>query len=90
METVVVGNTYEQKIRDGGYKFLVRVAEHILLRPNDTALLMGQEKFNKLKQTEELILEEYKNDEIYKYYYELNNHDHGFCSFDRWKRGLLF
>lgn len=90
METVVAENIYEQKIRNGGYNLVVRIAEHILLRPNDTAMLMGEDKFNELKEAEEKILEEYKSDEIYKYYYELNNQDHGFCNFERWKRGLLF
>lgn len=81
---------YEDKIRNGGYERVVRVAENILLRPNDTKLLMGEEKFNALVKAEEKILEEYKNDDIYKYYYGLNKVKHGFCNFERWKRGLLF
>lgn len=84
-------NNYEQKIKNGGYKRLVSVAEKILLRPNDTKLMMGEKNFNELKMAEEKILEEsYKHDEIYRYYHELNNHNHGFCTFERWKSGLLF
>jgi hypothetical protein len=81
---------YEQKIRKGGYNRIVRIAENILLRPNDNKFLLGEEKFNTLVKTLEKILEEYKHDEIYKYYYELNNQEHGFCNFERWKLGLLF
>lgn len=81
---------YEQEIKKGGYERIVRVAENILLRPNDTKLLLSELKFNALVKALEKILEKYKNDDIYKYYYELNNTRHGFCNFERWKKGLLF
>lgn len=90
MEVVKMIN-YEQKIKNGGYQRIVNVVENILLRPNNTKLMLGEEKFNSITKAVENILEEnYKQDEIYKYYYELNNHDHGFCTFERWKLGMLF
>lgn len=81
---------YEEKIRKGGYDRIIKIAENILLRPNDTKLLLGDKNFNALVKAEERILEEYKNDDIYNYYYNLNKKEHGFCNFERWKKGLLF
>jgi hypothetical protein len=81
---------YEQHIKQGGYTRIVRFAENILLRPNDNKLLFGEDKYNNLVTAFENVLEEYKNDEIYNYYYGLNKIDHGFCNFERWKLGLLF
>jgi hypothetical protein len=85
-----VKNEFEEKIKNGGYTKIIRIAENILLRPNDTRLLFGEERFNKLVEAVERILENYKNDEIYNYYYGLQKVNHGFCDFKRWKRGLLF
>lgn len=81
---------FEQKLKDGGYKRIVNTAENILLRPNDNKAFMGEERFNALTKALENVLEDYKNDELYNYYYNLNNHDHGLCTFARWKQGMLF
>jgi hypothetical protein len=81
---------YIDGIKKGGYKRIVGVAENILLRPNDNKLFMGEEKFNALVEALEIILEDYKNDDIYKYYYELSKVEHGFCGFERWENGYLF
>lgn len=81
---------YEEHIRKGGYKRIVNVAENILLRPNDNKLWFGEEKFNAIVKAIEKILEDYKQDPIYDYYYNLNKQPHGFCNFERWKLGLLF
>ncbi|AZV43673.1 hypothetical protein BAOM_3064 [Peribacillus asahii] len=76
---------FEQKIKNGGYKKIVRTAENILLRPNDNKLLMGEERLNALTIALEKVLEDYKHDEVYNYYYEFNKNKHGFCTFERWK-----
>lgn len=80
---------YEKEIKKS-YQRIINVAENILLRPNDYIYGFGQEKFNTMKQGLEKVLEDYKDDEIYKYYYELPKVKHGFCTFARWKLGLLF
>lgn len=69
---------------------LINICEQILLRPNDNKLWFGEEGFNNLKIAVETILEKYKDTDIYKYYYELQKIKHGFCGFERWKRGLLW
>jgi hypothetical protein len=76
---------FEQRIKQGGYTRIVRFAENILLRPDDSKLLMGEERFNKFVEAVEKSLEEYKNDELYNYYYTFNRAKHGFCNFERWK-----
>ncbi|MGC6586137.1 hypothetical protein ACPV3A_14365 [Paenibacillus sp. Dod16] len=77
---------FENKIKNGGYKRIIAVAEKILMRPNDTKLLLGEGKFNELKKAEEKILEEhFKHDEVYEYYHQCNKEVYGFCSFERWK-----
>ena len=81
---------YEKHILKGGYKRIVNFAENILLRPNDNIYLMGEEKFNTLVTAFENVLENYKDDEIYSYYYELPKLDHGFCTFERWKLGMFY
>lgn len=87
-----VANMYkfEQKLKDGGYKRIINVAENILLRPNDNKSLMGEERLSVLTKALENVLEDYKHDEIYNYYHNLNKYDHGFCTFERWKQGMLF
>lgn len=81
-----INYNYVEKIKNGGYRRIVGVAENILLRYDDSvALMMGKEKFNALKEAEEKILEEYKDDDIYKYYYGFNEEKHGFCNFERFK-----
>lgn len=82
--------SFERIIKEGGYKRLINIVENILLRPNDNKLLYGELRFNTLIKATERILEEYKDDPIYQYYYELPKVKHGFCTFERWKRGLLF
>ena len=89
MNNNLVEKTIEH-IKKGGYIRIVRMAENCLLRANDLKLFMGDEKFNLRKKALETVLEEYKEDEIYNYYYGLNKVPHGFCSFERWKRGMLF
>lgn len=83
-------NEIEQRIIKGGYNRLVNCCENILSRPNDNIKLMGEEKYNNFVKATEKILNNYKHDELYKYYYELPKRKHGFCTFDRWKQGLLF
>ncbi|MBZ9693365.1 hypothetical protein [Clostridium sp. M14] len=80
----------EEKIRKGGYNRIVRFSENILLRADDEIKLMGKEKFDFIKKAFENVLEDYKQDKIYEYYYTLNTVPHGFCVFERWKRGYLF
>lgn len=80
---------YEKEIRKS-HQRIINVAENILLRPNDTKLLFGEEKYNAMKRALEKVLEEYKDDPIYNYYYNLPKVEHGFCTFERWKLGLLF
>ncbi|OMF76684.1 hypothetical protein [Paenibacillus glucanolyticus] len=77
---------YENKIKNGGYKQIIGVAENMLMRPNDTKLLLGEDKFNEMKKAVEKILEEdFKDDEVYGYYHQCNKDVYGFCSFERWK-----
>lgn len=86
-------NLIERKInhlKEGGYNKIVRMAENYLLRANDLKLLMSEEQFNSRKKALETILEDYKEDEIYNYYYNLNKVSHSFCTFERWKKGMLF
>lgn len=86
-------NLVERKInhlKEGDYNRIVRMAENYLLRPNDLKKCMGEEQFNIRKTALEKVLEEYKEDKIYAYYYTLNKVNHGFCTFERWKKGLLF
>ncbi|NFT08414.1 hypothetical protein FDF26_15350 [Clostridium botulinum] len=80
----------EQKIREGGYNRIVRFSESILLTADDFIKLMGKEKFDFIKKAFENVLEDYKQDKIYDYYYTLNTVPHGCCVFERWKRGYLF
>lgn len=82
---------YETEIKKGGFQRLINVTENILLRPNDNKIFFGEDNFNKLKIALENILEkDYKHHLIYRYYYELNNISHGFCTFERWKLGLFY
>jgi hypothetical protein len=79
---------YEQEIRKS-FQRIINCAENILLRPNDTKLLFGEEKYNNMKLALEKVLEDYKQTDIYNYYYELPKVKHGFCTFKRWQLGLL-
>lgn len=82
---------YYEKVKEKSYQAICNMAGNIRLRPNDHKLLMGEEKYNAMIEAYERVLEEkYKHDDIYKYYYELPKVKHGFCTFERWKRGLLF
>jgi len=89
MSNDLVKRTIEH-LKEGGYNRIVRMSENCLLRANDLKLFMGEEKFNSRMKALEIVLEGYKEDEIYNYYYGLNKVPHGFCSFERWKRGMLF
>ncbi len=82
---------FESKIKQGGEQRLINCVENILLRPNDNKAFMGEEKYNLFKQAVENILnEQHKDTKIYTYYYTLPTVNHGFCSFERWERGLLY
>lgn len=75
---------YTNRIIEGGYNRLVRFTENVLLRPNDTKNLLGEEKFLALKAVIEKQLENYKHDDLYHYYYSFDRSIHGFCSLERW------
>jgi len=81
---------FNSAIRKGGYNRLKNMCEHILLRPNDNKLWFGDTGYNNLKAVVEFILEEYKETSLYKYYYDLQKVEHGFCCLERWEKGLLF
>ncbi|MGL5328572.1 MAG: hypothetical protein ACRDD7_04830 [Peptostreptococcaceae bacterium] len=68
---------------------LGNVAGHILLRPNDNKKFMGDTRFKAYIKAFEKILENHIGEDIYNYYYHLNDTPHGFCTFERWKLGLL-
>lgn len=79
-----------EKITKGGYDRLKNMCEHVLLRPNDNKYSFGEVGFNNLKEACEELLEDYRDDDLYKYYYELPTLEYkGLCIFDRWKRGYL-
>lgn len=81
----------EQHIKNGGFSRLKNCVENIILRPNDHKRLVGEEHYyNLVTAVEKILNEEYKNTNIYKYYYELPKIEHGFCSLERWERGLLY
>lgn len=74
-----------QKIRERDFKRVSNIAGNILLRPNDTITMMGEERFLALKEAFETVLEEdYKGTDLYNYYYSYNKEIMGFCEFNRW------
>ena len=77
-------NVYVIKLREGGLKRIKNVAGNVLLRPNDNISFMGKDRFEALKTALEIVLEDFKNHAVYKYYYTIDREKHGFSSFDRW------
>jgi hypothetical protein len=81
---------FREKINNGGYDRLKNMCEHVLLRPNDNKKSFGEKGFNSLKIVVEDILQNYKETDLYKYYYELPSLKYkGLCTFERWQEGFL-
>lgn len=64
------------------YIKLVRSVENAKLRLNDSLKIFGEQKYAALTAAREEVLENYRDDKIYEYYY---SDIKGFCSFERWK-----
>lgn len=81
---------FQDKIEKGGYDRLKNMCEHVLLRPNDNKRVFGEKGFNNLKEICEELLENYRDTDLYKYYYELPTLKYkGLCTLERWKGGYL-
>lgn len=66
----------------------VRIAcKWIVLRPNDEIAYYGKKNFrNKVIAVEQLLnTDNFINNEIRKYYYDMKNNEHDFHNFERWK-----
>ena len=72
------------KIHEHDY-ILQRLCEHIVLRPNDNKRSFGEKGFKNMVEAVEETLEQQKDSELYKYYYDMKNNEHDFHSFERWQ-----
>lgn len=81
---------FREKIKKGGYERLLTMCQHVLLRPNDNKKAFGEKGFSNLKQVCEELLENHKETELYKYYYELPKLEYkGMLTLERWKGGYF-
>lgn len=66
------------------YDRLKTICEHIVLRPDDNKRYFGEIGFSNMVSVAEEKLEEYRETDLYRYYYDMKDSEHNFNNLERW------